>query len=58
MNMYPAIKPTKKSLHQKHHKHRDIAERKMEEEVHGFAADNVPGTAYERNQVNPGLNGN
>ena len=56
--MYPAIKPTKKSLHQKHHKHRDIAERKMEEEVQGFAADNVPGTPYDRRQVNPGLNGN
>jgi len=30
----------------------------MEEEVHGFAADNVPGNPYERRQVNPGLNGN
>jgi len=57
--MYPVQKEIKKkSLHQKHHRHRDIAERKMEEEVHGFAADNVPGTAYDRNQVNPGINGN
>ena len=58
LNKYPEPKPKKKSLHQKHHKHRDIAERKMEEEVHGFAADNVPGIPYERSPLAPGYNGN
>jgi hypothetical protein len=66
--MYPPQKPTKKddskkdikkkSLHQKHHSHRDIAERRIDAEVHGFAADNVPGTAYERQPVPYGSNGN
>jgi len=32
----------------KHYNKKDINERKMEEEVHGFAADNVPGTPYDR----------
>jgi len=26
----------------------------MEEEVHGFAANNVPGTAYDRTTIAPG----
>jgi len=26
----------------------------MEEEVHGFAADNVPGIPYDRALINPG----
>jgi len=59
MNVYPEQKyPKKKSLHQKHHSHKDIAERKMEEEVHGFSANNVPGTAFDRSPVDPGQNGN
>jgi hypothetical protein len=55
LNKYP-----KKSLHQKHHRHqmRDVAERAMDEEVHGFVADNVPGTAWERQPVPYGENGN
>jgi hypothetical protein len=57
--MYPPQKQSKKkSLHQKHHRHRDINERKMDEEVHGFSADNVPGTPYERQPVPYGNNGN
>ena len=49
-DVWPEPKPKKKSLHQKHHRHskRDIAERKMDEEVHGFSADNVPGIPYDR----------
>jgi len=55
LNTYAVQKEIKKkSLHQKHHRHRDIAERKMDEEVHGFASDNVPGTAYARPEHNPG----
>jgi len=37
---------------------RDVAERAMDEEVHGFVADNVPGTAWERQPVPYGENGN
>ena len=30
----------------------------MDEEVHGFAADNVPGIPHERSPLAPGYNGN
>ena len=44
----------------KHHKHaKDIAERAMDEEVHGFASDNVRGIAWGRQEDFPyGNNGN
>jgi hypothetical protein len=40
----------------RHHK-KDIAERAMDEEVHDFAADNVPGTAWDRRDTSYGDNG-
>lgn len=54
-NLYP------NSLHQHKHKHhaKDIAERAMDEEVHGFASDNVRGIAWGRQEDFPyGNNGN
>jgi len=51
-NLYPA-KGAFSQHKRKHHK-KDIAERKMEEEVHGFAADNVPGIPHERSPLAPG----
>jgi len=59
-NVYPPqkFKKGKKSFHQKHHKKRDIAERNMDEEVHGFASDNVMPYAWNREETAPGYNGN
>ena len=58
-NVYdlPAKKQAAVQHRRKHHK-KDIAERKMDEEVHGFAADNVPGIPWDRNPVSYGYNGN
>lgn len=52
MNMY--------AQHKKHHRHqaRDVAERDMDEEVHGFVEDNVPGTPWGRASTPYGNNGN
>jgi len=38
----------------KHYNRKDINERKMEEEVHGFAADNVPANPLDRKETKYG----
>lgn len=52
MNIYAQGKK-----HHKHHK-KDVAERDMDEEVHGFVEDNVPGTPWGRAATPYGYNGN